>query len=115
MIAIRHHDQFTSPGSTVVKIGDSTFFNAAGLYNPAVGRVNPTGLKKRKKKQATPGAGGNEESDEELAEEIVAANRNNRTRHSDVTKFHDKGFVGMVHNIAKSAALHGGCNTVSAV
>ena len=90
-----------------------TYFNAGGIFNPAVGRGPVKNKAKRRKKQQAPGgvdAGAS--SDEEPSEDEKAASTNALNRHAAANKFHDGGIAGMVFNTAKSGPLHVGCSKV---
>ena len=98
------HESGIALWSSTVTIAGTDCWNAALIYNPAVGQ--PDLSAKRKKKPDATDSGSNDDAAEDDA---ATAFKTNAARHAAVRKFVDSGSFGTVYNVTSSPPLREGC------
>ena len=101
------HENGIALWSSIVTIAGTDCWNAALIYNPAVGQPD---LSVKRKKKSQPDATDSASNDEAAEDDVATtAFKNNAARHAAVRKFVDSGSFGTVYNVTSSPPLRDGC------
>ena len=100
------HENGLALWSSAVTIAGTRCWNAALIYNLAVGQPDLSVKRQKKTRPDAPESGSNDEGAED---DVATAFKTNAARHAVVRKFVDSGSFGTVCNVTSSPPLRDGC------